>query len=223
MPINVRREFDAELQDLKKKILVMGSLVQTMLADSLTALVTRDTPLASSVDARDNEVDRMEISVDELAVRIIALRQPAASDLRLIIAALKIIKDLERVGDIAVNVAERVIELNAEPQLKLHIDLPRMVDAVQAMIRDSLDAFVNDDAELAQKVLDADEFVDNLNVQIFHELLTFMLGDTKAINRATRLIFISKYLERAADHATNVAEEVIFAIQGRDVRHGNVG
>jgi len=223
MPINVRREFDAELQDLKKKILVMGSLVQTMLADSLTALVTRDTPLASSVDARDNEVDRMEISVDELAVRIIALRQPAASDLRLIIAALKIIKDLERVGDIAVNVAERVIELNAEPQLKLHIDLPRMVDAVQAMIRDSLDAFVNDDAELAQKVLDADEFVDNLNVQIFHELLTFMLGDTKAVNRATRLIFISKYLERAADHATNVAEEVIFAIQGRDVRHGNVG
>jgi phosphate transport system protein len=223
MPINVRREFDAELQDLKKKVLVMGSLVQTMLADSLTALITRDTPLASSVDARDNEVDRMEIAVDELAVRIIALRQPAASDLRLIIAALKIIKDLERVGDIAVNVAERVIELNAEPQLKPYIDLPRMVDAVQAMIRDSLDAFVNDDAELAQKVLDADEYVDNLNVQIFHELLTFMLGDTKTINRATRLIFISKYLERAADHATNVAEEVIFAIQGRDVRHGNVG
>ncbi len=223
MPINVRREFDAELQDLKKKVLVMGSLVQTMLADSLTALVTRDTPLASSVDARDNEVDRMEISVDELAVRIIALRQPAASDLRLIIAALKIIKDLERIGDIAVNVAERVIELNAEPQLKPYIDLPRMVDAVQAMIRDSLDAFVNDDAELAQKVLDADDFVDSLNVQIFNELLTFMLADIKTINRATRLIFISKYLERAADHATNVAEEVIFAIQGRDVRHGNVG
>jgi len=223
MPINVRREFDAELQDLKKKLLVMGSLVQTMLADSLTALVTRDTPLATSVDARDNEVDRMEIAVDELAVRIIALRQPAASDLRLIIAALKIIKDVERIGDIAVNVAERVIELNAEPQLKPYIDLPRMVDAVQAMIRDSLDAFVNDDAELAQKVLDADEFVDNLNVQMFNELLTIMLSDTKTINRATRLIFISKYLERAADHATNVAEEVIFAIQGRDVRHGNVG
>ena len=223
MPINVRREFDAELQDLKKKVLVMGSLVQTMLADSLTALVTRDTPLAASVDARDNEVDRMEISVDELAVRIIALRQPAASDLRLIIAALKIIKDLERIGDIAVNVAERVVELNAEPQLKPYIDLPRMVDAVQAMIRDALDAFVNDDAELAQKVLDADDFVDNLNVQIFNELLTFMLADIKTINRATRLIFISKYLERAADHATNVAEEVIFAIQGRDVRHGNVG
>ena len=223
MPINVRREFDAELEDLKKKVLVMGSLVQTMLADSLTALVTRDTPLASSVDARDNEVDRMEITVDELAVRIIALRQPAASDLRLIIAALKIIKDLERIGDIAVNVSERVIELNAEPQLKPYIDLPRMVDAVQAMIRDALDAFVNDDADLAQKVLNADDFVDSLNVQIFNELLTFMLADIKTINRATRLIFISKYLERAADHATNVAEEVIFAIQGRDVRHGNVG
>ena len=223
MPINVRREFDAELQDLKKKVLVMGSLVQTMLADSLTALFTRDTPLATSVDARDNEVDRMEIAVDELAVRIIALRQPAASDLRLIIAALKIIKDIERIGDIAVNIAERVIELNAEPQLKPYIDLPRMVDAVQAMIRDSLDAFVNDDPELAQKVLDGDDLVDNLNVQMFNELLAIMLGDTKTINRATRLIFISKYLERAADHATNVAEEVIFAIQGRDVRHGNVG
>lgn len=223
MPLHVRREFDAELQELKKKILTMGSLVQTMLSDSLTALVTRDTPLAASVEARDTEVDRMEISVDELAVRIIALRQPAASDLRLIIAALKIIKDLERIGDIAVNVSERVVELNAEPQLKPYIDLPRMVDAVQAMIRDALDAFVNDDAALAQKVLDCDEFVDNLNAQIFHELLTYMLSDTKAINRATRLIFISKYLERAADHATNVAEEVIYAIQGRDVRHGNVG
>src|SRR5262245_41475956 len=144
MPLNVRREFDAELQELKKKILTMGSLVQAMLSDSLTALVTRDTPLASAVEARDTEVDRMEISVDELAVRIIALRQPAASDLRLIIAALKIIKDVERIGDIAVNVSERVVELNAEPQLKPYIDLPRMVDAVQAMIRDSLDAFVND-------------------------------------------------------------------------------
>jgi len=143
--------------------------------------------------------------------------------LRLIIAALKIIKDIERIGDIAVNVAERVIELNAEPQLKPYIDLPRMVDAVQDMIRDSLDAFVNDDPELAQKVLDGDDLVDNLNVQMFNELLAIMLGDTKTINRATRLIFISKYLERAADHATNVAEEVIFAIQGRDVRHGNVG
>ena len=223
MPINVRREFDAELQELKKKILTMGSLVQTMLADSLTALVTRDTPLAASVQERDNEVDRMEIAVDELAVRIIALRQPAASDLRLIIAGLKIIKDLERVGDIAVNVSERVVELNAEPQLKPYIDLPRMVDAVQAMIRDALDAFVMNDATLAQKVLERDEFVDNLNAQIFHELLTFMLSDPKTINRATRLIFISKYLERAADHATNVAEEVIFATQGRDVRHGNVG
>jgi phosphate transport system protein len=223
MPLNVRREFDAELQELKKKILTMGSLVQTMLADSLTALMTRDTPLAASVQDRDNEVDRMEIAVDELAVRIIALRQPAASDLRLIIAGLKIIKDLERVGDIAVNVSERVVELNAEPQLKPYIDLPRMVDAVQGMIRDALDAFVNNDASLAQRVLERDEFVDNLNAQIFHELLTFMLSDTKTINRATRLIFISKYLERAADHATNVAEEVIFATQGRDVRHGNVG
>jgi phosphate transport system protein len=154
---------------------------------------------------------------------MVALRQPAASDLRLVIAALKISTDLERIGDIAVNIAERVTELNAEPQLKPYIDLPRMTEAAQGMIKRALDAFVAGDVNLALAVLESDQIVDDLNSQIFHELLAFMLKDPLTINRATRLIFIAKYLERVADHATNVAEEVIYAVQGRDVRHGNVG
>ena len=223
MPMHIRSEFDAEIDELKKKILTMGSMVESMVSDSLAALVTRDTPLAQTVMGRDREVDRMEMAVDELAVRMVALRQPAASDLRLIIAALKISTDLERIGDIGVNIAERVVELNAEPQLKPYIDLPRMADAAQGMIHSALDAFVTGDVPLAVKVLESDQLVDDLNSQIFHELLAYMLADPKTVNRATRLIFISKYLERVADHATNVAEEVIYTIQGRDVRHGNVG
>lgn len=218
----VRQEFDAELLELKKKILTMGGLVEAMIADSLTALTTRDSQLAEDVQKRDHEVDRMEIESDDLSVRIIALRQPAAGDLRLIVAALKVTTDLERMGDLSVNIAERVVELNTEPQLKPYIDLPVMVEKVRTMIRDALDSFVTGDVEQARRVLVADNEVDALNVQVFRELLTYMLEDAKTISRATRLIFISKYLERLADHATNVAEEVIFAIEGRDVRHRNL-
>jgi phosphate transport system protein len=219
----VRQEFDAELLELKKKILTMGGLVEAMIADSLTALTTRDSELAEDVQKRDRQVDRMEMEADDLSVRIIALRQPAAGDLRLIIAALKVTTDLERMGDLSVNIAERVVELNTEPQLKPYIDLPVMVEKVRAMTRDALDSFVTGDVEQARRVLAADNEVDGLNVQVFRELLTYMLEDARTISRATRLIFISKYLERLADHATNVAEEVIFAIEGRDVRHGNIG
>ncbi len=218
----VRQEFDAELLELKKKLLTMGGLVEAMIADSLTALTTRDSQLAEEVQKRDRQVDRMEMEADDLSVRIIALRQPAAGDLRLIIAALKVTTDLERMGDLSVNIAERVVELNTEPQLKPYIDLPIMVEKVRAMTREALDSFVTGDADQARRVLAADNEVDDLNVQVFRELLTYMLEDAKTISRATRLIFISKYLERLADHATNVAEEVIFAIEGRDVRHGNL-
>ncbi len=218
----VRQEFDAELLELKKKILTMGGFVEAMIADSLTALTTRDSQLAEDVQRRDHDVDLMEMESDDLSVRIIALRQPAAGDLRLIVAALKVTTDLERMGDLSVNIAERVVELNTEPQLKPYIDLPVMVEKVRTMIRDALDSFVTGDVEQARRVLVADNEVDALNVQVFRELLTYMLEDAKTISRATRLIFISKYLERLADHATNVAEEVIFAIEGRDVRHRNV-
>jgi phosphate transport system protein len=218
----VRQEFDAELLELKKKILTMGGLVEAMIADSLTALTTRDSQLAEEVQKRDRQVDRMEMEADDLSVKIIALRQPAAGDLRLIIAALKVTTDLERMGDLSVNIAERVVELNTEPQLKPYIDLPLMVEKVRTMTREALDSFVTGDVEQARRVLTSDSEVDALNVQVFRELLTYMLEDARTISRATRLIFISKYLERLADHATNVAEEVIFAIEGRDVRHRNV-
>lgn len=221
MPPQLRQEFDAELDELKKKILTMGGTVEAMVADSLSALVTRDSRLAEAVQKRDLEVDRLEMEADDLSVRIIALRQPAAGDLRQIVAALKITTDLERMGDLAVNIAERVVELNDEPQLKPYVDLPRMVQKVRRMLSEALDCFVSGNAERAREVLVSDEEVDDLHSQIFRELLTYMLEDGTAITRATRLIFISKYLERIADHATNVAEEVIFAIQGRDVRHGH--
>jgi phosphate transport system protein len=223
MTLTVRREFDAELQELKKKILTMGSLVESMVGDSLSALVTRNVPLAMDVEGRDRQVDRLEMDVDDLAAHIIALRQPTASDLRLIVAALKISTDLERMGDLAVNISERVVELNEEPQLKPYIDLPHMAEMVRAMIAGALNCFVDGNTRKAREILAADAAVDSINEQIFRELLTYMLEDPKTITRATRLIFIAKYLERLADHATNVAEEVIFAFQGRDVRHGNVG
>ncbi len=223
MPPQVRQEFDAELDELKKKILTMGGTVEAMVADSLSALVTRDSDLAKEVQERDLEVDRLEMDSDDLAVRIIALRQPAAGDLRQIVAALKITTDLERMGDLAVNIAERVVELNTEPQLKPYVDLPRMVQKVRRMLSEALDSFMAGSVDRARGVLAADQEVDELHDQIFRELLTYMLQDGGAITRATRLIFISKYLERIADHATNVAEEVIFAIQGRDVRHGHGG
>jgi len=193
-----------------------------MLADSLSALITRDTPLAESVQQKDGDVDRMEMDVDESAFHIIAIRQPAARDLRLIIAALKISTDLERMGDLAVNIAERVVELNEEPQLKPYIDLPRMAEMVRAMLGGALNCFMEADPRKARQILAADAAVDSIHHQMFRELLTYMLEDPRTITRATRLIFIAKYLERVADHATNVAEEVIFATQGRDVRHGNM-
>jgi len=221
MPPNVRREFDAELDTLKTRLLTMGGSVEAMVADSLSALVTRDTDLATDVRGRDAEVDSLQMEVDDLTIRILALRQPAASDLRFLIAALKISTDLERVGDLAVNVAERVEELNAFPQLKPYIDLPRMTERVRQMIHKALDAFVEGNADRAREVLVEDQEVDDLNAQIFRELITFMLEDPKNIHRATGLIFIAKYLERIADHATNVAEDVIFVAEGRDVRHGH--
>lgn len=222
MSHSVRQEFDAELLELKKTILTMGGVVEAMISDSLAALTTRDSVLAEEVQQRDREVDHMEMEADDLAVRIIALRQPAAGDLRHIVAALKVTTDLERMGDLAVNIAERVVELNAEPQLKPYVSIHIMVEKVRRMIREALDSFVSGDPEKARRVLASDNEVDHLNMQMFRELLTYMLEDTRTITRAMRLMFISKYLERLADHATNVAEEVIFAIEGRDVRHGHM-
>jgi phosphate transport system protein len=182
-------------------------------------LVERDTELAQRMIDFDHQVNRLEVEIDELCLRILARRQPVASDLRLITLALKLVTDLERIGDLCVNICERVIELNMEPPLKPYVDLPRMAQTAQSMIRDALDAFVNADVDLSRDVLDRDRVVDAYYGQIYRELLTYMMEDTRNIYRAIRAQSIAKYLERIGDHATNLAEMVIFMVVGKDVRH----
>jgi len=167
----------------------------------------------------DHEINHLEVLIDEKCLEVLARRQPAARDLRFITLALKIVTDMERIGDQCVSIANRVIELNTEPPLKPYIDLPRLAESSRAMVRESLDAFVRGDENLAIQVCENDQFVDDLNIQIQRELLTFMLEDPSTISRALKLNYISKCLERIADHATNVAEMVIFMIKGKDIRH----
>lgn len=216
---HIYKSFDKELKELKEKLLYEGSLVERAIRDAIKALLERDSNLAEKVISDDDVVNAKEVEIDEYCLKLLALRQPAARDLRFITTAIKINYDLERIGDMAVNVCERVLELNQEPQLKPYIDLPKMAETVQLMVKESLDAFVKEDVELAWKVTRDDEIVDHLHDQIFRELLTYMMQDFKAVSRATRLLFISKYLERIADHAVNIAELVIFMVEGKIVRH----
>ena len=213
------KQFEEELRLIKEKVLRLGGLVEEGIANSIKALVERDTQLAERTIENDHVVNGLEVEIDELCLKVLALRQPAASDLRLITTAVKIITDLERIGDMAVNVCERVLELNEEAPLKPYIDIPRMAEAAQRMLKESLDAFVNGDTDLATKVLVEDDFVDDLNRQIFRELLTFMMEDPNTISRAMKILFISKYIERIADHATNIAEMVVFMVKGKVIRH----
>jgi phosphate transport system protein len=191
-----------------------------MISDAIRALVERRPTLAEEVINRDDNLDKLEIEIDNLCYQILALEQPVARDLRFIATALKIVKDIERIGDIAVNIAERSVELIQEPEMKRLIDLPIMADAAQRILKDSLDAFVTSDDALAEKVIKDDETIDGLYEQIFRELLTYMLEDTKYISRAIKLIFIAKHLERVGDHSANIAEMVIFLVKGQDIRHG---
>jgi phosphate transport system protein len=213
------RHYEGELALLHGKILEMGGLVEKQTADAVSALVAGDPDAAQTVIRRDREVNRLDVEIDELCLRLLALRQPAARDLRLITTALKITTDLERAGDMAVNISERAIELSREPQLKPYIDIPRMAATAQAMLHESLDAFVREDVELALKVCHEDDEVDALTHQIFRELLSYMIEDPTTITRAMRLVFVSKYLERIADHATNIGEMVIFMVKGKSIRH----
>ena len=210
---------DKELSDLKERLLTMGSVVEAQVARSIKSLVDRDSDLARKVIDADHEVNRMEVEIDEECIRLLALRQPEAGDLRFITTAMKIVTDIERIGDLAVDVSERAIELNEEPLLKPYIDVPRMAKAARNMLKEALDAFVNRNSELAWSVLDEDDFVDELNKQIFRELLTFMIEDPHSISRAIRITYVSKYLERIADHATNIAEMVVYLVEGRLIRH----
>jgi phosphate transport system protein len=218
-PLHTNLRYEEELRGLRATLLKMGGLVERQIAEAIEALVSRNTQLAKEVIARDDEVNRMDSETDETCVRLLALHQPAASDLRFITTGLKITTDLERIGDNAVNIAERVTELNEEPQIKPYIDIPRMATIAQSMVKDSIDAFMRQDVPLCQQVIDRDDEVDGLNRQVYRELLSYMAEDPRLIARATRILFISKYLERIADHATNIAEMVMYMVNGKFMRH----
>ncbi len=211
--------FDEELRALKERVLKIGSMVETAINDSVRSLVERDSNLAREVIKKDHQINALDVGIDEECIRLIALRQPKAGDLRFIVTAMKITTDLERIGDLAVNIAERALELNEEPILKPYIDIPRMAEISEGMARDSLDAFVKGCTKLPYKVLKRDDEVDNLNVQVFNELLFYMIQDPHTVSRAARISYIAKYLERIADHATNIAEMVIYMCEGKIIRH----
>jgi phosphate transport system protein len=210
---------EQDLDALKERVLKMGGFVEESIRKSIKALVERDRNLAIEVIDGDAIVNNFDVEIEEECIRFLAIWQPSGSNLRFITTAIKIITDLERMGDLAVDICERTIELNDEPPLKPYIDIPRMAEAAQKMLKDSLDAFVARDADLALDVCSADDFVDNLNHQIFNELLVYMLKDPKNISRAVRLTYITKYLERIADHATNIAEMVVYMVKGKVIRH----
>lgn len=213
------RHFDEELAELKATLVRMASLAEDQIDQALSALTTRDSDQARQVIARDHKVNALDVEIDEECLRLLALHQPAARDLRLVTTAMKISTELERISDLAENVCERTIELNEEPQLKPYIDIPRMGNLARAMVKESIDAFVKDDSTLARKVLANDDLVDDLMEQIFRELLSYMIEDPHTITRAIRLSFVAKYLERIADHATNIAELVVYLVEGKIIRH----
>jgi len=213
------RTLQEEVGTLKEKILLMGGRVEVAIGLSVRSLKDRDSELARQVMKDDPLIDDLEIEVDELCHVILATQQPMAGDMRFITSAMKINSDLERMGDLAVNIAERALTLNEMPPLKPLLDIPRMAAIVQDMVRVSLDSLVNRDAGSARKVCERDDEVDDLNGQVFRELLSFMLENPVNIHRALDLILVARHLERIADHATNVVEDVIYMVQGKDIRH----
>jgi len=219
MPEHTSKHYEQQLRLLKDKLLLMSHQAEQMIADAMRALGERRPSLAEEVISRDDTLDQLEVEIDTLCYQILALEQPVASDLRFIATALKIVRDIERIGDTAVNIAERARELIQEPELKKLIALPIMAEAAQRILKESLDAFVNSDADLAQKVVNEDQTVDDLYEQIFRELLTYMIEDTRNISRALKLIFIAKNLERVGDHSANIGEMVVFMVRGQDIRH----
>src|SRR5512143_2163013 len=214
--------FDEELQHLKEKLLRIGFLVEDAIKLCVQALVERDNELAQKIIDNDRLVNTLDVEIDEESIRLIALRQPKAGDLRFITTAMKITTDLERMGDLGVNIAERAIELNQEPILKPYIDIPKMREIAQGMTRDALDAFVRKDRKLAMDVIMRDDEVDDLKHSVLQELAFFMVQDPTTVSRAMKISFVATYLERLADHATNIAEMVIYLIEGKIIRHMSV-
>jgi len=219
MPTHTDKAYEAELKALRDKLLEMGGRVEQAIASSVRAVTERDTELAEHVKLKDREINRMEVDVDGACRRILALRQPAASDLRFITTALKIVTDLERMGDLAVNVAERAIELNKSPALGPNHDLAKLAELSEAQLKRALDAFVTGDVEKAEEVMRGDHLLDALYLKIFNNLLALMMEDSRNIRRATSTMFAAKYLERFGDHATNLAEMVVYMVRGTDIRH----
>jgi phosphate transport system protein len=215
----LKRFFDTELETFRSQLILMGETAIEQVRRAIRALVESDTALAAQVIAADDELDRLEVKMDDEAVRFMNLRAPIASDLRLVIVGMKASHDLERVGDEASSIAKRAVRLSAEPPLKPYIDLPRMANIALEMLRDALDCFLNGDVEKAIAVCHRDTEVDLLNKQLYRELSSFMVENPSTISRALELMFISKSIERIADHATNIAEEMIFLAKGEDVRH----
>jgi phosphate transport system protein len=213
------RHFSIELEELNEKLLQMGGLVESAIHRSVRSLIEQDRELAEEVIRDEPQINRIEMEIDGLATRLLALRQPVARDLRLLTAALKINTDLERIGDLAVHVAERSLSLMHHPLVKPMTDIPKMASLVQSMLLKCLDAFVQGDAELARSVLMSDDEVDNLRDAVYAELLDLMQRDPSVLTAAIDLLFIARNLERIGDHATNIAEDVVFLVKGVDVRH----
>ena len=211
--------YEMELQDIKNNLIYLGALTEKAIHSAMTSLTDRDTDLAKKVIANDYEIDKMDKDIEEKCIKMLALRQPTAIDLRFITTAIKITGHLERIGDMAVNIAEKAIQLNEEPKLKPYIDLPNISSIVEKMVAKALDALIKRDLQIADDVRQIEQEVDDLNEQIFRELLTFMMEDSKSIHRALLIMHVSKNLERIADHAQGIADMVTYMITGENVRH----
>lgn len=219
MTTHTDKAYEAELTALREKLLEMGGLVERAIAASVRSIAERDSPLAEEVKLRDRLINRMEVDIDGMCRRVLALRQPAASDLRFITTALKIVVDLERMGDLAVNVAERALDLNQAPPLGPMHELSKIADLAEAQLKKALDAFVTGNVDKAEEVLRGDDLIDALYLKIFNDMLARMMEDSRNIRRATAMMFAAKHLERFGDHAVNLAEMVVYMVRGQDIRH----
>ncbi len=219
----MQRHFDEELKQLKERLLIMAGMAERSVGKSIKALVDRDPKMAEAVLREDAVINQLEMEVEDTCLNLLARYQPEAKDLRTVAMVFKIVNDLERVGDQAVNISERTVDLLREPLLKPLIDIPKMALLAQEMLKDALDAFVNHDAELARAVCRRDDEVDHLNDQVYHELLVYMTHDPKTITRAIDLILVGRHLERVADHATNIAEDVYYLVKGTTIKHRLAG
>jgi phosphate transport system protein len=217
--MTIELHLDQELADLKQSLLRMAGIAEQSVAQALKALIQRDNALAEKIDADDDQLDLLQIEIDDRCIKLLALRQPTARDLRFVTMTMKISSELERIGDEAVNIAHRARDLGQEPLLKPLVDIPRMAEISRGMIRDALDAFVYEKTDLARQTITRDEDVDNLNRQLHRELTSFMIEDPHTITRCLNLMSVAHNLERIGDHATNIAEEIVYLYEGRDIRH----